>query len=68
MQVPPAPVVVDAVVVFDPVVLGPAPPLPPLLSVEVPAVAPLVPHPAATANIETTIAPSTRNFMRILGE
>ena len=54
------PVVFDPVV-FDPVVLLPVPPVPPVSPVVL-AVAGLLPH-AATANIETTIAPNAQDFM-----
>jgi hypothetical protein len=51
-------------VVFEPVVfvpVVPVPPVPPVSPVVVP-VAGLLPH-AATANIETTIAPNAQDFM-----
>jgi len=59
------PVVFDPVVVLEPVVFDPvvlAPPLPPVSPVVVPVVAAPLPH-AATANIETTIAPNAQDFM-----
>ncbi len=67
-DVVPVPVAIDPVVVVDPVVIPPLPmpPLPPALSpVVVPVEVPFAPHPAATANIETTIAPNVQDFMLI---
>ena len=57
------PVVFDPVVVIMPVVLPPepVPPAPPVSPEVVPV--PLDPHPVATANIETTIAPNAQDFM-----